>query len=143
MNKLCGNIARDQDGSTIVEFAILAPAIIGLLFGVFQVGLGMQAQNAMRSIAQETARYAVVEYQKGNEVSNAAIENWAETQAMAAPYLLNSDFDATVTAVSTPRVDGTFEKTLTLTYTPPAVVPLVEWVSPRLTYSRPIFVLDE
>ena len=53
-------ILRDQSGSTIVEFAILAPAIIGLLFGVFQVGLGMQAKNSMRSIAQETARYAVV-----------------------------------------------------------------------------------
>ncbi|MBO6608297.1 pilus assembly protein [Altererythrobacter sp.] len=136
-------ILRDQSGSTIVEFAILAPAIIGLLFGVFQVGLGMQAKNSMRSIAQETARYAVVEYQKQNEISDAVIENWAEAQAMSAPYLLNSSFDATVTAVGTPRVDGTFEKTLTLTYTPPAVVPLVNWVSPNLTYTRPIFLLDE
>jgi len=136
-------LVRDESGSTIVEFAILAPAIIGLLFGVFQVGLGMQAQNAMRSIAQETSRYAVVEYMRGNEVTDATIETWAEDAATSAPYLLNSTFDARVVSVTTPRVSGTFEKTLTLTYTPPAVVPLVDWVSPQLTYSRPIFVLDE
>ena len=136
-------LAHNQDGATIVEFAILAPAIIGLLFGVFQVGLGMQAQNALRSIAQETSRYAVVEYQIGNEVTDATIETWAENTATSAPYLLNNTFDATVTAVSTPRVAGTHEKTITLTYTPPAVVPLVDWISPQLTFSRPIIVLDE
>ncbi|MBT8388512.1 MAG: pilus assembly protein [Altererythrobacter sp.] len=135
--------ARDNSGSTIVEFAILAPAIIGLLFGVFQVGLGMQAQNALRSIAQETARYAVVEYQKGNEIDNATIITWAESRGAGAPYLLNNTFDVRVTDVSTPRVFGTHEKTISLTYTPPSVVPLVDWVSPQLTYSRPIIVIDE
>lgn len=143
MTKHNPNLIQDNSGSTIIEFAILAPAIIGLLFGVFQVGLGMQAQNALRSIAQETARYAVVEYQKGNEVTDADIEAWAEAQAAAAPYLLNDTFDATIVSVATPRVHGTFEKTLTVTYTPPAVVPLVDWTSPNLTFSRPIFVLDE
>ena len=137
------DLVQDEAGSTIVEFAILAPAIIGLLFGVFQVGLGMQAQNALRSIAQETSRYAVVEYQKGNEITDATIETWAEDAAEAAPYLLNDTFDATVVSVTTPRVTGTYEKTITLTYTPPAVVPLVDWVSPTLTFSRPIIVLDE
>ena len=71
------------------------------------------------------------------------LEFWAENAAAAAPYLLNNTFDATVTSVATPRVAGTFEKTITLTYTPPAVVPLVNWVSPQLTFSRPIIVLDE
>jgi Flp pilus assembly protein TadG len=143
MSKFCSNLGHDQSGSTIVEFAILAPAIIGLLFGVFQVGLGMQAQNALRSIAQETSRFAVVEYQKGNEITDGTIETWAENAAVSAPYLLNNTFDATVTSVATPRVSGTFEKTITLTYTPPAVVPLVDWISPQLTFSRPIIVLDE
>lgn len=143
MSRTCRNLVKDQSGSTMVEFAILAPAIIGLLFGVFQVGIGMQAQNALRSIAQETSRFAVVEYQKGNEITDATIETWAEDAAAAAPYLLNNTFDATVVSVPTPRVVGTFEKTITLTYTPPAVVPLVNWVSPQLTFSRPIIVLDE
>lgn len=143
MIRKLSNLIHDRNGSTIIEFAILAPAIIAMLFGVFQVGIGMQAKNAMRSIGAETARYAVVEYQIGNEVSDAAIKTWAENTATSSPYLLGDSFSAQVTAVATPRVDGTFEKTLTLTYQPPAIVPLVDWVSPTLTYSRPIFVLDE
>ena len=143
MMKMFRTLGREESGSTIVEFAILAPAIIGLLFGVFQVGLGMQAKNAMRSIAQETNRHAVVQYQLGNEITDSDIETWAETAATTAPYLLNNTFDAAVVSVTTPRVAGTHEKTLTLTYTPPAVVPLVDWVSPQLTFSRPMFLLDE
>jgi Flp pilus assembly protein TadG len=137
------HLARDNRGSTIIEFAILAPVLLALLIGVFQIGLGMQAQNALRSIASETARHAVVEYQKGNEISNTAIQTWAETTAGDAPYLLGANFNATVTDVATPRVFGTFEKTLTLTYTPPAFLPIVDWVSPELSYSRPIIVIDE
>lgn len=143
MNRTSKGLWRNSEGATAIEFAILAPAIIIMFFGVFQVGLGMQAQNALRSIASETARYAVVEYQKGNEVSNTAIEDWAEATGTGAPYLLNGTFNATITDVASPRVNGTFEKTLTLTYTPPAVVPLVDWVSPQLNFSRPIFVIDE
>ncbi|QIG52894.1 pilus assembly protein [Altererythrobacter sp. BO-6] len=143
MNRPLHHLARDESGSTIIEFAVLAPAVIAMLFGVFQVGLGMQAQNALRSIASETARYAVVEYQKGNEISDEAIEDWAEARGEGAPYLLQASFEATITEVASPRVFGTFEKTLTLTYTPPAVVPLVNWASPTLTFSRPIFLIDE
>ena len=137
------SVLRDRDGTTIIEFAVLAPLLITLMIGVVQIGAGMQAKNAMRSIAQEANRHAVVQYQLGNEITDAQIETWAETAATTAPYLLNNTFDATVTSVPTPRVAGTFEKTITLTYTPPAVVPLVNWVSPQLTFSRPIIVLDE
>lgn len=143
MNRPLSQLARDTAGSAIIEFAVLAPAVIAMLFGVFQVGLGMQAQNALRSIASETARYAVVEYQKGNEVTNEEIRIWAENLGEGAPYLLNESLEVSITEVASPRVFGTFEKTLTLTYTPPAVVPLVDWVSPELTFSRPIFVIDE
>lgn len=137
------SLRRDKSGSTIVEFAILAPVIIAMIVGVIQVGTSMQSYNAMRSIASDTARYAVVEYQKKNEVTDSALETYAENTAQKAPYLLQSSFDATVTAVATPRVSGTFEKTLVVTYTPPSFMPIIPITPPQLKFTRSIFVIDE
>lgn len=134
---------RDSSGAAVIEFAILAPVIFAMLLGVIQVGLSMQAQNALRSIASQTARYAVVEYQKGNEVTDGTIKAKAEEIATSAPYLLDDSFGATIAEVATPRIDGTFEKTLTLRYTPPSILPFVDWTSREMTFARPIFVIDE
>jgi Flp pilus assembly protein TadG len=136
-------LRRDTAGAAVIEFAILAPAIIGLMLGVLQIGLSMQAQNAMRGVASDTARYAVVEYMKKNEVTNATIQTRAETIGEGAPYLLQDSFTAVVTDAATQRVDGAFEKTLTLTYTPPNVLPLFNFASQEMTFARPIFLIDE
>ncbi|TMM49949.1 TadE/TadG family type IV pilus assembly protein [Qipengyuania marisflavi] len=143
MKTLISRIKRDERGSTLIEFAILAPVIIGMFFGVVQVGMSMQSYNAMRGAASDTARYAVIEYMKENEVTDAALKTQAETIAKAAPYMLGSNVIATVTPVASPRVSGTFEKTLTITYTPPSVLPLFDYTSSELTFSRPIFLIDE
>ena len=74
MIRAIGRLKRDNSGAAVIEFAILAPVIFAMLLGVIQVGLSMQAQNALRSIASQTARYAVVEYQKGNEVTDGTIK---------------------------------------------------------------------
>ena len=140
---LAKTLRRDEAGSTLVEFAILAPVIIAMIIGVIQVGTSMQSYNAMRSIASDTARYAVIEYQKKNEVTDSALESYAEATAQRAPYLLQSGFDATVTAVASPRVSGTFEKTLVVTYTPPSFMPIIPITPPQLRFTRSIFVLDE
>jgi len=139
---LC-NLRDDNSGATVIEFAILAPAIIGMMLGVLQVGLSMQAQNALRGVASDTARYAVIEYMKKNEVTNATIKDQAEAIGEGAPYLLQDSFTATVIDATTQRANGTFEKTLTLTYTPPNVLPLFQFVSQELEFERPIFLIDE
>ena len=143
MTMIARRISRDEGGSTIVEFALLAPVIIGLLFGIFQVGLSMQSYNAMRSVTSDTARYAVVEYQKKNEVTNAALKTYAEDLGKGSRYNLQSNFTATVVDAGTQRVAGATEKTMTVTYTPPAVMPLIPWTSYQLSFTRPIFVIDE
>lgn len=134
-------LARDGAGATIVEFAILAPAVIGLMLGVLQVGMGMQSFNAIRNVTADTARYAVVEYQKGEAPDNARIAQEARDIASGAPYLMDS---ITVVAVdaATQQVDGAREITLTISYKVPFVLPLFNWSGPKVTHSRPIFVLD-
>jgi len=144
MLRVLANLNRDQAGSTLVEFAILAPVIIGMIFGVIQIGTSMQSYNAMRSITSDTARYATVEYMKKNEVTDTALETFAESRSRQAPYLMRGNsFDATIADVASPRVDGTFEKTITVTYTPPNYMPIFSFTMPQLSYSRPIFVIDE
>ncbi len=136
-------LRRDTQGATVIEFAILAPAIIGLMLGVLQIGISMQAQNALRGIASDTARFAVVEYMNQNEINNNQIKIQAESIGEGAPYLLQDSLAVTVTDAATQRVDGAFEKTLTLTYTPPNVLPLFEFGSREMSYERPIFLIDE
>lgn len=135
------SLASDSRGAVIIEFAILAPLLFGLMIGVVQVGMGMQAYNSMRSIAGDTARYAVVEYQKGNSPGNSTIEAEAIEIATSDEYRLNSSVEVDVTNAATERFDGAWEKTITITYTVPSVLPLFDWTSPTLTFTRPIFLL--
>ena len=95
----------------------------------------------MRSIAGDTARYAVVEYQKGNSPGNSTIEAEAIEIATSDEYRLNSSVEVDVTNAATERFDGAWEKTITITYTVPSVLPLFDWTSPTLTFTRPIFLL--
>lgn len=136
-------LARDEHGATLVEFAILAPAVIGLMLGVMQIGFSMQSYNAMRSVAADGARMATIEYQKKNTIANWQIRNRTKAIATSAPYLFGDSVVVTVADVSPSRVSGAHEKTLTITYTPPTVIALIDFVQPQLTYSRPIFLIDE
>ena len=136
-------LLKNQDGSTIVEFAILAPVVFGMFFGVIQLGISLQAYNSLRGIASDTSRWAVVEYMKENEVSESDVQIKAIAIAQSAPYLLNDSIDATITPVATPRIHGTHEWTLTLTYTPPEVLPFFDYVSGEQKFERPIFMIDE
>ena len=140
---LANAVHRDQRGTTIIEFALLAPVILGLFMGAIQIGISMQAHNSLRGVASDTARYAVVEYMKENKITDLAIQTKAVSIARGSPYLLNDSVNVTVTPVATPRVHGTHEKTLTITYTPPQVLPFFDFTSEQMSFSRPIFVIDE
>ena len=76
-------LGNDRSGSVIVEFGILAPAIITLLVGVVQIGMWMQTYNALRSVAAESGRYVAVEYQKANRISNVQMALWARNHAIS------------------------------------------------------------
>lgn len=136
-------LKRDDEAAAIIEFAIIAPAFLALMLGVFQIAINMQAMNAMRGAASDTARYAVVEYQKKNELTNEEIRVAAERIGESLPYALDRNFSASVTTPGTQRVDGAFERTLTVRYTPPAIFPFFDWTSQRLNFQRPIFMIDE
>ena len=117
-------IIRADDGATIVEFALLGPMVIGMMIAVLQLGMAMQSYNAVRSVTAETARYALVEYQKGNDVNNDTIEATALDLADGAPYLLmRQDLTVSVADAGVQRVNGARELTVDvscLLYTSPS-----------------------
>lgn len=136
LRRLCS----DRSGSAIIEFGILAPAIITLLFGVVQVGLWMHTYNALRSVAAESGRYVAVEYQKSNKISNVSMALWARDRAISAYMFDGSQLSTSVVDASTQSIDGVTEKTLTLDYTMNSFMGIVGIGDIPVSFSRPIFV---
>lgn len=55
-------LAGDRSGISAVEFALVAPALLGLLFGVIELGRAAYTQGVVSFAAEEATRYAVVNY---------------------------------------------------------------------------------
>lgn len=142
MGKWLARLGNDRDGSVAVEFAIIGPTMLAMMLGVFQVGIGMQNYNAMRSIAAETARHAIVNYQTGNKLSNSQLADHAKTVGISPPYGLKYDrLAAAVTDATVQRVPGAKELTVTLTYRVPTILGIIGIGEIPMSFSRPIFVI--
>jgi Flp pilus assembly protein TadG len=147
LSALLTKFRGDCRGSVMVEFAILGPALLAMLFGVMQFGIGMQNYNALRSVSEEVARYAVINAQDAAAHSdmtmrdtNTELEAYAVEIGTIAPYHLQaSHLTATVTSVPT-RVDGTSERTITLRYNVPSFLGMIGIDSIPITYTRSVFI---
>ena len=135
-------ILRDRRAASAVEFALLAPVFFALLFGVVAVGVYMQNYNAIRSLANEAARFAAVEYQKNNAISATTMEDNITALGLSSPYFLNqSQLAVTVTEVNPSRVNGAREFDMDIKYALPDIASGIAIDNIELTYSRPLFVL--
>lgn len=133
-------LLRDDRGSTIIEFAILAPVIFSLMLGVLQIGLQMHDYNAVRSIAADTARYTIVEYQKSNKLVDQQIEDKATAIAVNAPYALNIDNLTVVVTRPATDITGTVKLNIQVTYVPNSVLNFIGVGSPTITVNRPVYL---
>lgn len=52
--------AADRGGATILEFAIVAPVLIAMLVGVFNVGFAMYCGAAVRNAIQRSSRVLIM-----------------------------------------------------------------------------------
>ena len=136
-------LRRNQSGSTIVEFALLAPVLITMMAGVFQVGVLVQNYNAMRSVGADIARHTMIQFTIGQPMTNDAMQDYTKSVAEAAPYFMSdSRLDVAVASVASPQVANTIEKTLTITYRAPSLVEGLGLRAPAISYSRPIIVTN-
>ena len=154
---LADRMRRDERGSVLIEFALLAPAVIMLLLGVVQVGLHVQNYNAVRNRAADGARFAVVQAQRDRPTSGDTVETWIRSRGIGPKYNLNTDrLSICVTssgsaaspgcptgaAAVTSRVTGVREMKIQIIYRAPDHIPFVAGNVLRLDYTRPVFLLQ-
>ena len=133
-------LRRNSTGAAVIEFGILAPAIVTLFLGILQVGMWMQSYNALRSVAADAGRYTAVQFQKANYISNIDMATWARNRAINQYLFKTADVSTNVTDATTQRITGVTEKTLTVTYKFKSVMSVIGIEDQNVSYTRPIFV---
>lgn len=135
-------LRRDASGSTLIEFALLAPVFLGLMIGVLQIGTYMQNYTAVRSLASDAARFAAVEYQKSNELSTGDLQSDITSMGGASPYnLATANLNVTVNEVSPSDVDGSRKFDMQITYEVPTFMSGIGFKDVTITYDRPLYVI--
>ena len=125
----------------VVEFALLAPAFLLLVFGVLFAGIGVQNYNAVRNLSADVARYAMVQHQAGNTLDNSVIRSYAINTGTGTPYLLKGpQLEAIVTTPTTQRVTGVREVRITITYQMDDMLGFIGIDAPFISYTRPAFL---
>ena len=95
----------DRRGAAVVEFAIVAPLLVLLIFGIIEVGRLVMVQQILTNASREGARRAVLEHATA-----------AEVQTVADNYLSNSSISgATVTVDPIPLSSLGFGESVTVT----------------------------
>lgn len=136
-------VLRDERGSLVVEFGLLAPVFLMLVFGMLQVAFYMQHLNAVQSLASDGARYVMIEYEKNNELSDNQIREVLLSRATSAQYLLDTDrVQITVDRSGASRVTGATEIDLTVSYTLENFIPGVTLPLSVIRYSRSVWVVS-
>lgn len=137
------SILRNRDGAVTVEFALIGPAMLAMMLAVLQFGIGMQNYNSLRSASADVARYAVVNYQTANKLTDEQLQNYARSISTTVPYnLIGTRFTVSISDATTQRVTGAKEKTITMTYLVPSMLSFFGLTDIPLTYSRPVFLVS-
>ncbi|MGN6772301.1 MAG: TadE/TadG family type IV pilus assembly protein [Rhizobiaceae bacterium] len=87
-NRNFRQLARCRTGTSAVEFAIVSPLLILLLFGMVAYGLYLGASHSIQQIAADTARTAVAGLNENDRISLA--ETYIERNADAYPLVERS-----------------------------------------------------
>lgn len=58
--RLVGRLVRGEKGASAIEFALVFPALVLLLFGIIEFGRFMWTDNSLRHAVQEGARCAAL-----------------------------------------------------------------------------------
>ncbi|MCW1403304.1 pilus assembly protein [Novosphingobium sp. MW5] len=136
------HLRRNSQGAATVEFALLGPIMITMMMGVLQFGIAMWNYNSLRGIASDVARYAVINYQSNNKLTNSQLRDYTEAVATQAPYgMALENLTITVTTANTQRVSGATELTLTVNYNVPTLLSVAGVGTIPMSFSRPIFLL--
>ena len=134
-------LSRDQRGAVLVEFAMLAPALLLLLIGVFQVGVHVQNANAVRNLASDGARWVAVQYQRGNSLTTEQVELGIMARGTGPKFNLKVDRLSVAVTQPVSRIAGVREMNIRITYAAPNFLGFADVPALALDYERPVFLL--
>jgi Flp pilus assembly protein TadG len=136
-------IGRDQEGAGAVEFAIAAPAGLAMMVGIVQLGMVMQAYNALRSIAGDAARYTVVQYQIGTQLTDQQIEGIVLSRATGNDYQLKQqNLTISATTIASPEIDKIKQVDVSIAYQVPSFMPFFKAKDFEMSVDKSIYLLD-
>jgi Flp pilus assembly protein TadG len=81
-------LLRSDDGVTIVEFAIVGPIMLTLIFGILDLGHGLYMQSVLQGAVQDAGRKAGIE---GGNTSKAAIDEKVVSSVQSVMPFLDDD----------------------------------------------------
>jgi Flp pilus assembly protein TadG len=87
-NRNFRHLSRCRAGTSAVEFAIVSPLLILLLFGMVAYGIYLGASHSIQQIAADAARTAVAGLNENDRISLA--DNYIEHNAGAYPFVERS-----------------------------------------------------
>jgi Flp pilus assembly protein TadG len=107
------SLARDARGQSVIEFAIVLPLLLALVFGITEFGRALWTVNVMTSAAREGVRVAVVTGPDWTRVDNRVREvcNAAGIRASNGPRQVQ------LTAITHAYSPTDVEKRVTVTVT--------------------------
>jgi len=141
MRNFLSAFQREDRAAAVIEVAILLPMLIGMMIAVLQVGLYLQAQNAVRGVGGEISRLMAVESQKNNQLSNRQIEDMALGIAVSQPYGLKSDLlDIDVSNDTTQDIDRVRKIDLAMSYEVPNILGFAKWGVLTIDLTKQAFV---
>lgn len=116
LEKLCRKCRTSRRGAAVVEFAVVAPVFITLVFGMIEYGRMVMVQQLITNAAREGARVGVLD-----GATTAAVQTSVGT------YLTNSSVNgATVTVSPSPPSSAGYGEPVTVTVSIPFAS--VSWI---------------
>ena len=141
IRQLIARLRSDRRGAAAIEFALIGPAMITMLFGVLQVGIALQNYNALRSASADVARYAVVQYQRKQDPNAQALANYAKSTTTLAPYGLKAERLVIVINDKASTMTGVTEREMVMSYAIPSFMGIIGMDDIHISYTRPIFLI--
>lgn len=81
-----GRLLRQENGSALVEFAVVAPLFILLLFGIIDFSRAIWTRNTAAHAAREGVRYAIVRgAESGRAATESDVEAYVQSRAHGMP----------------------------------------------------------
>ncbi len=116
-NLLGGRLGRDRSGATALEFSILAPALLMMLYGVFDVGFALYCGSAVRSAVQTASRSLIT----NSATSASTIKNTAQGLLVSVPVnnlALTVTQETASSTETVQRVSWTYKYGLSIPFVP-------------------------